>query len=255
VPGTALAVPGTWSWSHRTAVQSAVVSQKRTGYIVIGVLLAASGLAFLRAEQLKLQHSPIGATRIQKQFSTTCPVQPGTRCRSHAALLRFRLRTPGRVALAIVTGSGAVVDDLTPAAGRRLRKGEVTLRWDGRTQAGATAAQGTYHLRARLIGLHRTITIPDPIVLDDTAPTLTLTTAPGRLPMRYTISEPAVVFVHATGVGADAGRAALYRGRGGQVHFRHTRLAGAQVAITLVAVDPSGNVSAPVPAGRIRLPE
>ncbi len=54
------------------AVQSAVVPRKRIGFIVIGVLLAASGLAFLRAEQLKLERSPVGGTRVQKYFSTTC---------------------------------------------------------------------------------------------------------------------------------------------------------------------------------------
>jgi len=226
------------------------VPQKRTGIIVIGALLAASGLAFLRAEQLKLERAPIGATRIQKYFSTVCPVRPGTRCRSHSALLRFRLRTPGRVALAVADGSGHIVAGLTPATGRPMRRGEVTVRWDGRTSSGATAAQGTYHLRVDLLSLHRVITVPDPIELDNTPPTLTLVSRPGSLPLRYRTSEPAVVFVHATG----AGRSALFRGHAGTVHFRRTRLAGAQVAITLVAVDPAGNASAPLRAGSLRLP-
>lgn len=227
--------------------------QKRTGIIVIGVLLAASGLAFLRAEQLKLERAPVGGTQMQKYFSTTCPVHPGSRCTSHSALLSFRLRTPGRVALAISDGSGRIIARLTPASGRRTPRGRVTLRWDGRADGGA-AAQGTYHLRVALLSLHRVITIPDPIELDNTAPQITLLSHPGVLPLRYRASEPAVVFVRATGLGANSGRSALFRGRAGGVRFRPTGLAGAEVRITLVAVDRAGNTSAPLGAGSLRLP-
>ena len=227
------------------------MSQKRAGYLVIAALLLVSGVAFLRAEQLKLQHSPVGAVQIQRVFSTTCPLHANSRCRRHTARLSFRLREAGRVALAIVDGSGNVVDRLGRANGARHARGRITVSWDGHTSAGATAADGTYHLRVDLISLGRTITIPDPIGLDDTAPAITVS---GRLPLRYRTSEQAVVFVHATGVGAAAGRAALFRGHGGRVHFRRTRLAGARVRITLVAVDPAGNASPPLDAGVIRLP-
>lgn len=230
------------------------MSQKRTGYAVIAVLLAVSGVAFLRAEQLKLQHSPVGAVQIQKTFSTSCPLHANTRCRRHFARLSFRLRDAGRVVLAIVDGSGNVVDRLGRAGGARHPRGRITVRWDGRTATGATAADGTYHLRVGLPDLNRTITIPDPIGVDNTAPSLTLVGSRGHLPLRYRTSEAAVVFVHANGVGSDTGRSALFRGHGGKVHFRHTRMAGAQVRITLVAVDPAGNASAPLDAGVIRLP-
>jgi hypothetical protein len=252
-------VPGTFPTqrcANGPAVQSAVVPRKRIGFIVIGVLLAASGLAFLRAEQLKLERSPVGGTRVQKYFSTTCtPVKPGTRCRAHSALMSFRLRRAGRVALAIVDGSGHLVDRLGPAAGRPLPRGRVTLRWDGRTAAGATAPEGTYHLQVDLLSLHQTITTPDPIELDNTAPTLTLVTHPGTLPVHYRTSEPAAVFVRATGTGANAGRSAIFRARSGDVGFGHrTSLAGTTVRLTLVAVDRAGNASAPLAAGSVRLP-
>ena len=222
----------------------------RTGIIVIAVLLAASGLAFLRAEQLKLERSPVGGTKLQKYFSTTCPIHRKTRCTSHAALLRFRLRKPATVALAIVNSSGDIVRRLTPAAGERLPRRPVTLRWNGRTDAQAAAPQGTYHLRVDLRSLGRVITIPDPIELDNTAPTLSLLGRRGQLPLRYSTSEPAVVYVIARG----QGRAALYRGRGGRVHFRHTRLSGSEAQITLVAVDRAGNRSTAVSAGSFHLP-
>src|SRR5436309_8647233 len=109
-------------------VQSAVVPSRRTGIAVIAVMLAASGLAFLRAEQLKLERSPVGGTHVQKYFSTTCaPLHPHTRCASHSVLMTFRLRKAGRVGLEIVSPSGVTVKRLTPAAGRRLPMGRVTL--------------------------------------------------------------------------------------------------------------------------------
>ncbi len=254
--------PACGAWPHeprapanRAAVQSAVVPNRRTGIAVIAVMLAASGLAFLRAEQLKLERSPVGGTHVRKYFSTTCaPVLPHTRCASHSALMTFRLREPGRVALAMVDTSGATVERLTPAAGRRMPKGRVTLRWDGRTDAGAQAPEGTYHLRVHLISLDRTITIPDPIQLDLTPPTVTLLSTPGSPTIRYRTSEPGILLVRAEGTGPDAGHGALFRGHDGRVHFRRTRLAGAEVTVTLVAVDRAGNRSAPVSAGSLRLP-
>jgi hypothetical protein len=169
--------------------------------------------------------------------------------------MSFRLRRAGRVALAIVDGSGHLVDRLGPAAGRPLPRGRVTLRWDGRTAAGATAPEGTYHLQVNLLSLHQTITTPDPIELDNTAPTLTLVTHPGTLPVHYRTSEPAAVFVRATGTGANAGRSAIFRARSGDVGFGHrTSLAGTTVRLTLVAVDRAGNASAPLAAGSVRLP-
>jgi hypothetical protein len=200
------------------------VPSRRTGIAVIAVMLAASGLAFLRAEQLKLERSPVGGTRMQKYFSTTCaPVRPHTRCTSHSARLG-------------------------------LRRGRVTLRWDGRTDGGGQAPEGTYHLRVHLLTLGRTITIPDPIELDLTPPTLTLLSAPGAHAIRYRTSEPGIVLVRAAGTGSHAGHGALFRGRDGRVGFRRTKLAGTEVTVTLVAVDRAGNRSAPVSAGSFRLP-
>jgi hypothetical protein len=240
---------------NAAVVQSAVVPSRRTGIVVIAVMLAASGLAFLRAEQLKLERSPIGGTHVKKFFSTTCrPLHPHTRCASHSALMSFRLRKAGRVALAIVDSSGATVEQLTPAAGRRTPRGRVTVRWDGRTGSGAQAPEGAYHLRVHLISLGRTITIPDSTQLDLTPPTVTLESTPGSHVIRYSTSEPAILLVRATGTGSHAGHSALFRGHGGRVHFRRTRLAGAQVAVTLIAVDRAGNRSAPVSAGSFRLP-
>jgi hypothetical protein len=128
------------------------------------------------------------------------------------------------------------------------------VRWNGHTGSGAQAPEGAYHLRVHLISLGRTITIPDSTQLDLTPPTVTLESTPGSHVIRYSTSEPAILLVRATGTGSHAGHSALFRGHGGRVHFRRTRLAGAQVAVTLIAVDRAGNRSAPVSAGSFRLP-
>jgi hypothetical protein len=225
------------------------VPRQRTGIVIIGVLLAASGLAFLRAEQLKLERSPVAGTRLQKYFSTTCPVHPHTLCTSHSATLRFRLRAAARVA--ITDSSGRIVRHLTAVSGPPLPPGRVTIRWNGRTDRGATAPDGTYHLQVDLVPLHRVIDIPDPIDLDNTRPTLTLAGRAGVLPVRYRLSEPARVYALAR---TNGERSALFRGRRGHIHFRRSRLGGAEVRLTLTAVDRAGNPSPPVAAGSIRLP-
>jgi len=135
-----------------------------------------------------------------------------------------------------------------------MPRGRVTVRWNGRTDSGAQAPEGTYRLRVHLISLGRTITIPDSTQLDLTPPTVTLESTPGSQLIRYSTSEPAILLVRATGTGPNAGHSALFRGHGGRVHFRRTRLAGAEVTVTLVAVDRAGNRSAAVTAGSFRLP-
>ena len=229
--------------------------RKRTGIIVIGVLLAASGLAFLRAEQLKLERAPVGGTHLQKYFSTTCsPVRPATRCSSHSALLRFRLRTAGRVALAISDGSGKIVDHLTPASGRRLPRGQVSVRWNGGVDGGGTAADGVYHLRVALLSLHRVITIPDPSSSTTPPPGSRCSAVPAACPSGTARARRPWSSCARSGSGPTRGRSTLFHGRAGVAHFHRSGLTGAQVRITLVAVDPAGNASATVEAGSIRLP-
>src|SRR6187401_498917 len=94
-------------------LESPPMGSARTATVVVGVLIAAAAAAFLRAEQLKLERSPVASPSIQKYFSATCTA--GTRhCDpSHRAALSFRLRRPATVSLAIVDPSGHVVRQLT----------------------------------------------------------------------------------------------------------------------------------------------
>jgi hypothetical protein len=238
-------------------LQSPPMASARTATVVVGVLIAAAAAAFLRAEQLKLERSPVASPSIQKYFSATCTA--GTRhCNpSHRAELSFRLRRPATVALAIVDASGHVVRQLTGPVARP--EGEVHTSWDGRTTAGELAADGDYHLRVDLRSLDRTITIPDPLVLDDTPPVITVESRPGAVPLRYRVSERARVWAVARAAGftgpGDPPRAS-FRGRNGVVHFQPARRipAGTPISLVLVALDAAGNASTIVPVPELHMP-
>jgi hypothetical protein len=238
-------------------LQSPPMSSVRIATVVVGVLIVAAAAAFLRAEHLKLERSPVARPSIQKYFSATCTA--GTRhCSpSHRATLSFMLRRPATVALSIVDAGGHEVRRLGGPQARA--KGVVTTSWDGRTASGALAPDGDYHLRVDLRSLGRTITVPDPLVLDDTRPVVTVESPPGAVPVRYAVSERARVWAVAriadyAGTG-DAPRAS-FRGRNGVVNFQRARQIppGTPISLVLVALDAAGNSSTIVPVPGLHMP-
>ena len=108
-------------------LQSPPMGRTRIATVLVGVLIAASAVAFLRAEHLKLERSPVAKPSIQKYFSATCTV--GTRhCKpSHRAALSFSLRRPATVSLAIVDGGGHVVRTLSGPVARPKGPGRRTI--------------------------------------------------------------------------------------------------------------------------------
>jgi FlgD Ig-like domain len=238
-------------------LQSPPMASPRIATVLVGVLIAAAAVAFLRAEQLKLERSPVAKPSIQKFFSATCTA--GTRhCSpSHRAALSFTIRRPATVALAIVDGDGNVVRKLSGPVSHP--KGVIRTSWDGRTASGQLAPDGDYHLRVELRSLDRTITIPNPVVLDDTPPVITVRSPTGETPVRYRVSERARVWAVArvanyTGSG-DPPRAS-FRGRNGVVNFKAgTRIPpGTPIDLVLVALDPAGNSSTIVPVTGLHMP-
>jgi hypothetical protein len=105
------------------------MGRTRIATVLVGVLIAASAVAFLRAEHLKLERSPVAKPAIQKYFSATCTA--GTRhCSpSHRAALSFSLRRPATVSLAIVDGGGHMVRRLSGPVAQP--KGPVHTSWTG----------------------------------------------------------------------------------------------------------------------------
>lgn len=180
---------------------------------LVAALLAATALAFAYTESLKLTPSPILGTLVPTKVFA-----PGCGCATSRSPISFRLRSSDRVTIDIVRGRDDVV--------RRLYSGDVLagerfgIEWDGRDDAGAVVAEGTYRPRVKLERQHRTIVLPNPITVDTTPPRVTMTRlAPrvfspdgdsrnDRVVAGYRVDEPARVSLSVDGV-----RAVLKKGR------------------------------------------
>jgi hypothetical protein len=247
---------GTEAADLRSAASPSLLN--RYGPTVIAVaLLLATAAAFLLAQRLKLERSPVQRTRVTPVFSPVCD------CETSAARVRFSLRRPARATVVVVRG-GRLVREL--AVDDELARGRHSFVWDGLTDDGATAGDGVYHVRVALGG-GRTITLPNTITLDTTPPVVrTLQSAyphvfsPDRdghsdvVRVRYGLSEPGHARLYANGTLVVRGHShattaglAWYGGARG-VRFRPGRY-----RVVLGAVDLAGNVAKQVPAGVVRL--
>lgn len=176
---------------------------------LVAALLAATGLAFVLTERLKLTPSPIRGTLVTKVFSPVCD------CETDRASIRFRLRRPDTVSVAIVDGD-EVIRELLRSEPER---GPVEVTWDGRDEAGRVVEEGSYRPQVRLAREHETIRLPNPIRVDVTRPGLTLVSLRPRVISpdgdrrrdltiaRYRSDEPASAILYVDGI-------------------RHTRLRG-----------------------------
>jgi len=71
----------------------------------------------------------------------------------------------------------------TLAAGLSASKGSLTLKWNGRNQAGAIVPDGGYKVQVHLAHRHQTITIPNTIQVDTTPPKITIVRITPRPPV------------------------------------------------------------------------
>jgi hypothetical protein len=230
----------------------------RLSQAVLGILLLVAAVAFVRAEQLKLEHGPIAGPHVHTVFSARC--NGGAKC-VRQALLRFRLRRPAVVSLAIVDADGRVVRRLGPA--RQRPRGTVRARWNGRTEAGRVAPDGRYHLRVDLRSLGRVVTIPDAIVLDSTWPRAHITSLRSRrvrggvrIEVRYATSEPlhSSFLVLRRGAAPGGQVLLLRRGHHGIAAIVARGLAPGRYRLELHASDAAGNAVARPPARVVTLP-
>jgi hypothetical protein len=169
---------------------------RRYSTALVLVLLAATTVAFVVTERLKLEPSPITKVSGTKVFSPTCE------CDTNLALIRFTLRKAHRMKASMVDATGAHVRTLIGPV--RRQRGPVETSWDGRDDDGAVVPDGPYRTRVDLG--YRTIVMPNRINVDTTAPVLKLRTIgprvlrPGsRLKVRYLLDEPARVSVFLDG--------------------------------------------------------
>jgi FlgD Ig-like domain len=221
-------------------------------------LLAGSAVAFAVSEGLKLQKRPITPTEITKVFSPVCNC-PGAR-----ATIDLRLLRRDTITLTIVDSSGKEVRRLVDH--KRFNVGLHHFTWDGQDDSGKVLLSGAYRPKVTFAGIHRTFVLPNPIHIDALRPHLkALSVAPrvfspdgdGRsdaILVRYRVSEHAHVLLLANGRQRVRTLFGPLQGSvnwNGSSHGR--KLAPRRYALTLVAVDPAGNRSAPVPAGTVRL--
>lgn len=127
--------------------------------VIVG-LLVATAAAFAITERLKLAKSPITGTKVVRAYLSP---------RAHTtAAVNVRFRHADLVTV-IVQDSGRHAVD-TIVAGERLPKGRRTFTWNGRTDVGTVAPDGTYRFEVHLAHQRRTILLPNPIVLETKLP-------------------------------------------------------------------------------------
>ncbi len=210
-------------------------------------LLVATAAAFAITEHLKLIRSPVFGVQIStKVFSPTC------RCTENRATVRIRLRRADRVTLTIDDASlhpvATLASDVYIPKQRPVR-----FVWDGRTDAGTLAPDGSYLPRIHLANARRTILFPsvDRIVLDTKKPKVLSASVkhdvffPGghrTIVLRYELSERAHAVVYLGPHRVTRGRPSRLQGAvkwAGKVDGRQVR-AGTYV-LSVGALDLAGN--------------
>ena len=124
-------------------------------------LLAATAGAFALTQGAKVELVPIYQTHVDKVFSPSC------NCATDVARIDFRLRKRERLTVWI-EHDGERVRTIVP--GRAYARGRVTLQFDGVDDSGVTLPDGDYRPVVHLAGEHRTIDLPNTIVLDTKPP-------------------------------------------------------------------------------------
>jgi hypothetical protein len=212
--------------------------------LLVAFLLAGTAVAFAVTQGLKLERSPVYATKFARL------VGPDLR---PLARFRFKLRKADTMTVTVVDEDGDAVRTLKDRV--RHRRGLVILTWAGRTDTGGIAPPGTYRLRVKLADRRGTILIPTTFELDTTAPALAVS-APrprvfspdrdgraDRAVIRVRTNEPARIILSVNGRRAVVlkRRDALNR----SVDTRGLGLRRGRYVLRVRAEDEAGNISRP----------
>lgn len=226
--------------------------------LIVLALLAATAVSFAVTERLKLEKSPITATKVDKVFSPVCE------CVRDVAVISFVLRRSETVTVDVLDSKSDSVRTLV----RRHHepKGRVSYTWDGYDNAGNLVPDGVYRPRVQLERNRRTIVLPNPIRVDTKPPVIRLLgVAPrvfspdgdgrrDRTFVRYEIGEPARPMMLVDGRRRVFDRFRSTRGRlvwSGRIRGRPARPGVYQ--IRLRAVDGAGNTSVRTRAVEVRI--
>jgi flagellar hook assembly protein FlgD len=220
-------------------------------------LLVATAAAFAITEHLKLIKSPVQGVLVSKVFSPVC------RCSTRTAAVRVKLRRHDHVTVKIL--DAGYHDVATLAAGYDLQRHQAkTFRWDGRTDSGTRAPDGSYYPEINLADARRKfLLLANRIVLDTTTPRVLSASAGSRvlfvgrgrgIPIRYAFSEPANAIVY-------LGRRQILRGRPSKTHAVikwSGRVDGRPVpagsyVLSVAARDAAGNETPPAGRKHVRV--
>jgi hypothetical protein len=221
--------------------------------LVVG-LLGGTVAAFAVTEHLKLERSPVYRTKVGRLLGPNC------RCEHAQIPIRFALRKPETLTVAIVDSRDRVVRTLLESGPRP--RGEQRLSWDGRDDAGQVVPAGTYKPLVRLAQDRRRILMPNPIKVDTTAPVVSVVSVRPRVfspdgdtradnvRIRVRMSEPARAQLYVNG----RLRPHLLRYRTtGVLRWFGSKLPSGRYRLVVRAVDRTGNRSRPAPAGVVRI--
>jgi hypothetical protein len=220
---------------------------------IVLALLAATAGAFALTEGAKLEHSPLYGTRVDPIFSPAGQTKK-------VAHISFRVRPREHVEVWIEDAKGRKAATILP--GRTVpAHTRLNLVWTGLTDSGILLSDGAYMPVVKLLRSHRTIVLPNPIVLDTTPPKVTV-----KHP-QYPILSPdgdGHADAFAVHYSIDEPAHAILLVRGTQVLFTHTskqtgelvwrgrlkdgsRARPGRYLLSIAARDVAGNVSKGIP--------
>lgn len=132
--------------------------------VVFGLLVVATFGAFFAAQRLK--HTP----PVVQAFRATPFFSPNGDGRFDRERISFRIKHTDDVTVEVLDVDGEVVRTLLRNRRMLAYRQLPTLRWDGRTDAGARAPDGSYRLRVILRAEGRAVVVPRSFTLDTTPP-------------------------------------------------------------------------------------
>jgi flagellar hook assembly protein FlgD len=224
---------------------------------LVGILVATAA-AFAITERLKLVKSPIYGTVISQVFSPVCG------CARGKAVISIKLRHGDSVTVSILDANLQPLRTL--AAGKRVPRGKSVFRWEGLTDFGDRAPEGTYRVQVHLEGQHRTILLPNRIKLDTTPPIVDAATPNRRqfspdgdtradsVSIHYVLSEPAHVVAYVDG--SRVVRTKSHQAKGAFAWYGTVGgalLPAGTYTIEVGAVDAAGNVTPIAQRARVRI--
>jgi len=131
--------------------------------VTIAGLLVATAAAFAVTERLKLTKSAVYGTRV----SYSGRISPTCGCARGHVTFSLKLRKHDDLTVTVLN---AHKDEVALLASQSFPKGPISFKWNGRDDLDNRAPDGMYFLRIHLSDAHQTITLPNRIVLDTTAP-------------------------------------------------------------------------------------